>query len=159
MPSPSNRLRSDVVVVSIACVSGLILSSVTAVSKKLRITDKTMTIPIRARKITTGWGTMFPTFSIPSRNRCITVFGTVFGAVALIASVMIWPSSEMIAPRGVTLVIAAPPERLLVLATRKLTSLPGLKSALNFKTGYATPSGNEALSWAWRPDRQTVLLA
>ena len=58
-----------------------------------------MTIPIRARKITTGWGTMFPTFSIPSRNRCITVFG----AVALIASVMIWPSSEMIAHRGAML--------------------------------------------------------
>ncbi len=35
-----------------------------------------MSIPIRMRKMTTGWGTMFPTLSTPSRNLCIELFDT-----------------------------------------------------------------------------------
>ena len=41
----------------------------------LSTTDSTMTIAIKMRKMTTGWGTMFPTSSTMSRNLCIVVFG------------------------------------------------------------------------------------
>ncbi|MNT86537.1 hypothetical protein D3C72_2268350 [compost metagenome] len=40
-----------------------------------RTADRAMTIPMRIRKMTTGWGTMFPTFSTVSRNLCMLVFG------------------------------------------------------------------------------------
>ncbi|MNP61207.1 hypothetical protein D3C76_1563650 [compost metagenome] len=73
MPSAFSRLRIAVLVSSISYVSGLMRSNVTEAPKALRMTESTMTIAIRIRNITTGCGTMLPTFSTPSRNLCINV--------------------------------------------------------------------------------------
>jgi hypothetical protein len=62
--------------------------------------DRTMTMAIRIRKMTTGWGTMFPTFSTPSRNLCIAVFGAAF-AVDITAVLSTGPAAED-SPRGNT---------------------------------------------------------
>jgi hypothetical protein len=68
--SPLRSVRTD----STLFVSGLMISAVTPAPNQLSTVDRTITMPIRIRKITTGWGTMLPTFSMPSRKRCITVF-------------------------------------------------------------------------------------
>ena len=75
MPSTLRRLRIAVVAVSILCVSGLIRSKVTPAPNRLSTADRTITIAIRIRKITTGWGTRLPTASTVSRTLCMVVFG------------------------------------------------------------------------------------
>jgi hypothetical protein len=57
---------------------------------------------IRIRKMTTGWGTMFPTFSTPSRNLCIAVFGAAF-AVDIAAFLSAGPHGG-VTPNGAILV-------------------------------------------------------
>ena len=73
MPSTVSKLRNSVVAISTLWVSGFIRSNVTAAPMRLRMADRTMTMPMRIRKITTGCGTMFPTLSTTSRIFCMTV--------------------------------------------------------------------------------------
>ena len=84
MPSALIRLRISVLAISISCVVELMRSKLTAAPNMPSTADKTMTIAIRIRKMTTGWGTMFPTRSTPSRNRCITVFGATTAVVLIL---------------------------------------------------------------------------
>jgi hypothetical protein len=86
MPSTLSRLRISVVAFSIWWVSGLIRSKETRAPNMLSTADSTITMPIRIRKITTGCGTMLPTFSTPSRKRCIAVLGAVLSLVDISAS-------------------------------------------------------------------------
>ena len=76
MPSAFSRLR-----ISVVDDLDLVGLGVDALERDRRAeerqstADSTITMAIRIRKMTTGCGTMFPTRSTPSRNRCITVFG------------------------------------------------------------------------------------
>jgi hypothetical protein len=75
MPAAVSRLRIADSAVSTLWVSGLMRSNVTAVPTTPRMAERTMTMAIRMRKMTTGWGTMLPTRSTTSRNLCMAVLG------------------------------------------------------------------------------------